>query len=251
MKLDKDKYQLNFSDYHQTLYDKEGRQQKADKILAVLKDHLGALDNLRLLDIGSSTGIITSYLSANFRQTEGIDIDENAVRFAQENFENEHLHFHLQDSMNIKFPDSSFDVVNCTHIYEHVPDSKRLMDEIYRVLRPGGVCFFAAGNRFVLIEGHYKLPLLSVIPKPLAHIYIRMFRDADFYYENHLTYWELKRLAAKFEIIDYTKRIIESPARFCATDMVRENSVIQKFYLFVLQIAYWICPTYIWILKKR
>ena len=51
------------------------------------------------------------------------------------------------DSQHLPFGEASFDVVNCTHIYEHVPDAARLMDEIFRVLRPGGICFFSAGNR--------------------------------------------------------------------------------------------------------
>jgi ubiquinone/menaquinone biosynthesis C-methylase UbiE len=250
MKLAKNKYQLNFSDNHKILYDENERKQKANKILAVLKDHLGQLNNLKLLDIGSSTGIITSFLSKNFLETVGIDIDEKAVQYAKENFENEHLHFYIQDAINISFPDSSFDIVNCTHIYEHVPDSKRLMDEIYRVLRPAGVCFFAAGNRIQFFVEDYNLPLLSVIPKWLAHKYIRLFKKADFYYENSLSYWGLKQLTSRFEIIDYTKKVIKNPVKYYATDMVNENSITQWCYLFVLKIAYWICPTYIWILKK-
>lgn len=74
------------------------------------------------------------------------------------------------------------------------------MDEIYRVLRPGGVCFLAAGNRFVFMEAHYHLPFLSVIPKWMAHKYINLFKKADYYYETHLTYWGLKKLVSKFDI---------------------------------------------------
>ena len=60
------------------------------------------------------------------------------------------------------------------------------MDEIHRMLKPGGVCYFSAGNRITLIEAHHKLPLLSVIPKKLAHYYLRIFTEHN-YFENHLT----------------------------------------------------------------
>lgn len=244
-------YQKGFSEKHTNLYDLKARQQKAKKILSVLTDYFkSSLANLTFLDVGSSTGIMTHLLSHEFKQTTGIDIDEKAVAYSQKEFENEKLEFHLQDSMDIKYPDNTFDVVNCSHIYEHVPDSKRLMDEIYRVLKPGGVCFFAAGNRLILMEQHYHLPLLSVVPKFVAHKYVKLMGKADFYYETHLTYWGLKKLTSAFEVIDYTLEIIRHPKKYYATEMIKENSFSQKFYLSILRGAYFLCPTYLWLLKK-
>jgi ubiquinone/menaquinone biosynthesis C-methylase UbiE len=245
-------YQKNFSNNHNELYNYSEREQKAKKIIEVLKDFIkGDLKDLKLLDIGSSTGIMTKLLSEHFYETIGIDIDEHGVRYSDENFGNDHLDYRVDDAMSLSFSENSFDVINCSHIYEHVPDSKQLMDEIYRVLKPGGVCFFAAGNRFVFMEAHYKLPLLSVVPKWFAHKYIKLFKKADFYYEKHLFYWGLKKLVAKFEIHDYTKEIIKNPQKYFATEMVKENSLMQFFYLIVLNLAYWLCPTYIWVLKKK
>lgn len=42
------------------------------------------------------------------------------------------------DITNINRPDKSFDVILCNHVLEHVPDDRRAMSELYRVLRPGG-----------------------------------------------------------------------------------------------------------------
>lgn len=42
------------------------------------------------------------------------------------------------DIQDIPFEESSFDVVICNHVYEHVPDDKKAMAEIYRILKPGG-----------------------------------------------------------------------------------------------------------------
>lgn len=42
------------------------------------------------------------------------------------------------DLMDIRFPDESFDVILCSHVLEHVPDDRRAMRELYRVLRPHG-----------------------------------------------------------------------------------------------------------------
>ena len=42
------------------------------------------------------------------------------------------------DLTAIEFADRSFDVVICNHVLEHIPDDRRAMAELFRVLRPGG-----------------------------------------------------------------------------------------------------------------
>jgi SAM-dependent methyltransferase len=42
------------------------------------------------------------------------------------------------DIMSIPYPDSYFDVILCSHVLEHVPDDRRAMREIARVLKPSG-----------------------------------------------------------------------------------------------------------------
>lgn len=45
------------------------------------------------------------------------------------------LHFDLHD---IPLEDARFDVVFCNHVMEHVKDPMRCMQELYRVMKPGG-----------------------------------------------------------------------------------------------------------------
>lgn len=45
---------------------------------------------------------------------------------------------HVMSVTDIKFPDNSFDVVMCNHVFELVPDDAQGMREIYRVLKPNG-----------------------------------------------------------------------------------------------------------------
>ncbi len=41
------------------------------------------------------------------------------------------------DITDIPYPDDSFDVIYCSHVLEHVPDDRRAMCELNRVLKPG------------------------------------------------------------------------------------------------------------------
>jgi 2-polyprenyl-3-methyl-5-hydroxy-6-metoxy-1,4-benzoquinol methylase len=243
--------QRGFSQAHpEAQFDDVSRGRKARKAVAVMQDHRPSLRELELLEIGCSAGYGTVVYAEAFRSVTGIDIDEPAVRHAIRNNARANARYLVMDSQRTGFPDESFDAVACTHIYEHVPDARRLMQEIHRLLRPGGVCFFSAGNRLCWMEPHYRLPLLSVLPKFLAHRYLRLLGRGTSYYENHLSYWGLKKLVSEFELIDYTIKAVEDPVRFQASEVVRPGSLQQRLSLLALSAAYWACPTYLWLLRK-
>ena len=43
------------------------------------------------------------------------------------------------DITNLPLPDNSYDVVFASHVLEHVPDDRKAVSEIHRILRPGGI----------------------------------------------------------------------------------------------------------------
>ena len=42
------------------------------------------------------------------------------------------------DICNLPFEDNTYDVILCNHVLEHIPDDQKAMQELYRVLKPGG-----------------------------------------------------------------------------------------------------------------
>ena len=46
------------------------------------------------------------------------------------------------DITNLPFIDNSFDVIFCNHVFEHIPDDTKAMQELYRVMKKGGMGIF-------------------------------------------------------------------------------------------------------------
>lgn len=42
------------------------------------------------------------------------------------------------DICNLPFEDNAFDVILCNHVLEHIPNDTKAMQELYRVMKPGG-----------------------------------------------------------------------------------------------------------------
>lgn len=243
-------YQNDFSLHSQVVHDHAGRRRKAATILAVLREVVSDLALARVLDVGASTGAIDAELALHCGEVCGIDIDSHAVKAARKNFVAGNLSFKIGDAMALPAADLSVDVVICAHVYEHVPNAMRLMSEIARVLKPAGVCFFSAGNRYAWTEPHYQLPLLSVVPKYVAHRYLRALGRGSHYYEAHLSYFGLRRLVRGFEVLDYTARLIDQPARYGTDYMLAPGSLRQRAAQWLVHGLPWLCPGYIWVLRK-
>lgn len=245
-------YQYRYSQLKPSLFDTDKRILKAETIIRVCQDFLKRedLSQLHLLDVGSSNGIIDNHLANHFGLVSGIDIDEPAMAHAQATFARKNLEFKQGDAMCMSMADDSIDVVVCTQIYEHVPDAKTLFREIHRILKPGGFCYFSGNNRLMLMEPHYQLPLLSVIPRTLAHRYVKLAGKADYYHEKHFSWWTLRRLCEQFNIVDYSAKVVADPEKFAVDYMLTKGSTKWQAARLISQYARWASPM-MWILQKR
>ena len=243
-------YQEDYSAKDPSLYDIEARTIKAQKIFRVIDDFcVNDPGTCQCLDIGCSAGINTNFLADHVRDAVGLDIDGPAIRSGYMR-KKQNCDFIIGDATRLPFKDATYDIVICNHIYEHVPDADTLMDEIFRVLKPGGFCYFGAGNRFCIIEPHYRLPFLSWFPKPAADLYLLMLNRDWPYYENLRSFYGIKKLFSRFSVTDYTLKIIENPERFYADDTISKKSLIRLIPKSVMKLLMPLIPTYIFILSK-
>lgn len=93
-----------------------------------------------VLDVGCGNGYILSKYATNGANTFGIDITEIGVELSKKRFQLESLQgdFRVADAQNLPYEDNFFDCVCSMGVLHHVPDTKKGIEEIYRVLKPGG-----------------------------------------------------------------------------------------------------------------
>lgn len=129
-------------------------------LVSLLRD-TGKLEG-SILDMGAGSGFLTRLLvRARKRKTEGLaacDIDGKAysgdgVPFTRCN---------VDDSL--PYPDASFDAVVAIEVMEHTRSSYRVLGEMARVLKPGGVVIFSVPNVGHMLSrlsftasGHYHM----------------------------------------------------------------------------------------------
>lgn len=99
---------------------------------------------IKVLDVGCGIGGTSRYLAKKLggnAEVTGITLSPNQVARAttlarEQGIKN--AQFQVMDALNMGFPDNSFDVVWACESGEHMPDKKRYVDEMTRVLKPGG-----------------------------------------------------------------------------------------------------------------
>jgi SAM-dependent methyltransferase len=107
----------------------------------------------------------------------------------------------------LPFPDAHFDIVMCVDVLEHVRDPERLVAEIGRCLKPGGLCQITAINRYAFRDPHYHARLVNWLPRRFADAFLRLagrskdnarFKDRQTLQEMHYyTYRGLESLLAR------------------------------------------------------
>ncbi len=103
------------------------------------------------------------------------------------------------DICNLPFQNNEFDFIICNHVLEHIPDDTKAMEEIYRVLAPGGTA---------ILQVPYKADLKTTFeddsitdPKDRA----RIFGQYDHVRVYGMDYFEkLKNIGFNVEAVDYT-----------------------------------------------
>lgn len=141
----------------------------------------------RVLDLGCGTGHGSAMLlqQAQPRSVFGTDLAQDALRFAGGHFPVLQHRLLACDGMRLPFANACADVVSTVEVIEHVPSAAGYLQEIVRVLVPGGVCILSTPNRFTHSPGHDKpinpFHVIEFDYEGLTHLLRQHFTQVDVY----------------------------------------------------------------------
>ncbi len=139
----KELYSKNYFCKLQKDYFSAGFSKKLKDSLRV-KDFKGRLDKIkeygkiqkkRILDIGCATGIFLKICKDEGWDTYGVEISNFAGEFARKTYD---LKIFIGELYKTKYKSNFFDVTTGWDLIEHVEDPVKLLEEIKRILKPGG-----------------------------------------------------------------------------------------------------------------
>jgi ubiquinone/menaquinone biosynthesis C-methylase UbiE len=167
--------------------------------LALLTD----LKGKKVLDIGCGVGGSLVALSREGAECCGVDLSVSDLQLSSQRLEAHGLEKNLVcgDGFCLPFGDAHFDIVICTEMLEHINQRERLVGEIARVLKVGGVVYLSFPSllswRNFISDPHYHLFGVTLLPLPLANWYTRKVRGLDYHVEILPVPAAIVRLCAK------------------------------------------------------
>lgn len=104
------------------------------------------------LEVGCGGGILSEQIARMGFNVTGIDPSEPSLQIAARHAKASGLRINYQKGMGeaLPCPDNSADIVFCCDVLEHVRDVPKVVSEIFRVLKPGGIFCYDTLNRTFL-----------------------------------------------------------------------------------------------------
>src|SRR5688572_25507194 len=186
------------ADYHQDRLKSPGPRyrfkRRGAEVVRILKTF--AVKNPAILDIGTADGLLLDLVCKDANPSLAIGLDLSWGLLKSNTRKNPILQ---ADAEKLPFPDSHFDAAIATAIIEHVPHPEMFVNEIRRVLKPGGVCIVTT-----------PVPLFEEMASKLGFL-----KEDD-----HQETFDLKKLRAliaakQFDILE-AEKFMMSPVGFPA-----------------------------------
>jgi ubiquinone/menaquinone biosynthesis C-methylase UbiE len=125
------------------------------------------------------------------------------------------------DITDLPFDDNRFDAIYCSHVLEHVPDDRKAMSELRRVLRPGGWAVLQVPIKLIVTYED------SAVTTPEDRE--RVFGQSDHVRIYGLDYKDrLREVGFKVTIVQYAKELSEEDLRLSAISRDEDIYLCEK-----------------------
>jgi len=140
------------------LYDKVARTAIAGYYREVAKEIVAETDCGTILDVGTGPGYLPIEIAkmAPNIEIDAIDLSKRMIKIARSNARDANLlqriRFHVGDANHLEFADDSYDMVISTGAFHSWKNPARVLNECFRVLKPGGEAWIYDSSRITTAE---------------------------------------------------------------------------------------------------
>lgn len=128
------------------------------------------LKNGKILDVGCGTGEFLNKMKESGWETQGIEPDDNARAMA---IKNHGLKIDKPDAF-FDLAEGEYDVISMWHVLEHVHKLDEYIENLYRLLKPGGTLIIAVPNYQSYDAKHYRTTWAAYdVPRHLYHFSVK------------------------------------------------------------------------------
>lgn len=170
------------------------------------------LSGAKILDVGSGQG--GAVLEALLRGADAYGIEPgdefvelSRLRLEEADFEQGRIR--RTGGESIPFDNNTFDYVVSLQVLEHVEDPYPILEEIFRVLIPGGKAHIRCENYLAFREQHYRVPWLPMLPKSIGSFYLRALGRDPSFLKDYVFYSTYPKIIQMVEAIGFQNEKIE------------------------------------------
>jgi len=192
-----------------------------------------------VLDVGCGQGVYLARIVKSYRLSgAGVDISPVSIRYANENFRSNRLKYLVADSLNLPYKDNYFDKVVTFDTLEHIENQGKAVDEMVRVLKPGGRLLIHTLN----VNDKYTLDW--VWDKMGFDIYSRAFHKRSLFVDPLWIKGRLEKLNVKLDSIKFYDSFftlaVDEIIMVSASLMLRlglgNSDIVGRVFLFVTSV---------------
>ena len=206
--------------------------------------------NKKSLDFGSGTGCLSFKMAEKVGSITGIEIDpllseysKNKLKEYSKTIQEKVVFENI--SIN-QISDASYDLIFSKDVFEHVRDVENIMDEMYRVLKPGGECVIGFGPLWYSPFGDHGILRSSIgFTLPWLHlilgkeVIVRLYNNSSLKGEKKYSKRRIEDLRSylNFKTGEYFRNLINN-SKFeiiWYDENIHENLIINYFRKFFIR----------------
>lgn len=185
---------------------------RRDHIVRALRRAADAGRTRRALEIGPGSGVYLPVLAELFDEVVAADVEEDFLAHARQLAQSHRNLVPVADDItDSKLPRGSFDLVLCSEVIEHIPESAGALAAMHRLLRRGGFLLLSTPQRHSPLEVLGRIAFLPGVVGIVRAVYREPILATG--HVNLLTSAEARRqlLAAGFRIVEAWKSGVYIP----------------------------------------